>query len=210
MSWKTKIVRTIDVPLHIYNRGANRETIFFCDSDFQRFLRILTDCLVGSGVSLLAYALLPNHFHLILQQTHEYAVSNYMQRVCWQYSRYLNRSRKRSGHLFEGRFKPSRIVDEESLLRLSHYIHGNPVAAGLAPSPEEWKYSSARIYKDDVLHTGLVTDPILSLVHGQQNYARFMDEYDPSQPDTLCLFLGREDNVPEKTRRTVTPMEESK
>ena len=206
MSWKTRIITATGTPLHVYNRGANRETIFFCESDYERFLQLLLDSLIGSDVRLLVYGLLPNHFHLILDQSRAYAVSGYMQKVCWEYSRYINKRKKRSGHLFEGRFKPRQIYDDNALLRLSHYIHENPVAAGLVSKPEAWKYSSTRSYTGEMDQAGLAVGPLLSLVDGPENYARFLADYDPSQPEAIAKYLrsthgdSQHRRVPHSTR----------
>ncbi len=178
-----------DAPFHIYNRGVDRGTLFFDNHDYEYFLRLMIESLDNSRIDLLVYALMPNHFHLILQQQQEYAISWYMKKLCWTYSLYLNKRRKRNGHSFEGRFKATPLSDSCALLRLSHYLHANPVRAGLVNDPLVWKYSSIRGYTQEPPYGHLDVGSILSLVEGPKNYRRFMQTYDPSQPDSVQRYL---------------------
>jgi len=189
MSWKTQLLQSTDSFLHIYNRGVDRGTLFFRETDFEFFLRNMAESLSSVDITLLAYALLPNHFHLIARQGTGYAVSSYMQMLCWNYSRYVNRKRQRTGHLFGERFRIKGIQDDASLLRLSHYIHWNPVTAGLARTPSDWKYSSVRGYADNAAASFVAVGPILSLVGSREGYIQFLTDYDPSDPGSVYGFL---------------------
>jgi len=126
---------------HITSRGNLRERIFLDDSDRERFLEILRRTKERYGYLLHAYVLMDNHYHLMLE-TPLSNVAQIMQNINTSYTVYVNRKYKRSGHLFQGRYK-SIIVDKDSyLLELSRYIHLNPVRAKIVDSPEKYRWSS--------------------------------------------------------------------
>lgn len=189
MSWKTHLLQLTNTFLHIYNRGVDRGTLFFRETDFEYFLFLLAQARQQVNVTLFAYALLPNHFHLLLRQNTAYSVCSFMQGVCHAYAVYLNRQRKRTGHLFEGRFRIGRILDNASLLRTSHYVHWNPVAAGLVKNPADWKYSSYKAYAESQRQSFLAVDELISLTGGQEAYLRFLLTYDPSHPGSVQEYL---------------------
>ncbi len=111
---------------HVMNRGNSRQDIFFEDEDKRIFLSALTDSCDLHGVRLIAYVLMPNHFHLIVQ-TEKPNLSEFMRHFLVTYTVRINRKWGRTGHVFQGRYK-SLIIDEESyLLPLTRYIHLNPI-----------------------------------------------------------------------------------
>src|SRR5512140_3281641 len=146
MSRKTDCLLSTETYLHIVNRGVDRGIIFFRTSDYEYFLELMARALPGSDVQLLLYILMPNHFHMVAIQHSRYAISFYMKKVCEAYAKYVNRLRARSGHLFQDRFKVDMLKDPGALLRMSRYIHFNPVEAGLASSFFDWRFGSGRIY----------------------------------------------------------------
>jgi putative transposase len=177
--------------LHVYNRGVNQGTIFFTEGDYLDFLDLMRRWLENSGVIILLYTLMPNHFHLVVRQDHPYDISSYMKNVCERHAMKINGVRSRSGHLFQGRFKISRIIDPGALLQISHYIHFNATAAKLVRKHLDWAYSSAREYAG-LTTPGLVTvQPILELIGGQEAYLRFLKEYDPHCPASVWKYLLR-------------------
>ena len=177
--------------LHVYNRGVNQGTIFFTEGDYLDFLELLSRWLEDSGIIILLFTLMPNHFHMVVRQNHPYDISSYMKNVCERHAMNINRLRRRTGHLFQGRFKVSRIVDPGSLLQLSGYIHFNAVAAKLVKKPVDWAFSSTRNYAG-LEGSGFVTvQPLLELVGGQEAYLRFLKEYDPHRPDSAWKYLLR-------------------
>src|SRR4030042_6548882 len=139
---RTELLSSPGIFLHAYNRGVDRGPIFFRQSDYEQFITRMAEFLRRSEVMLLAYTLIPNHFHMLVQQLVPYGISRYLKEVCEGYAKYINRYRKRSGHLFQGRYKANDARDPQGLLHLSHYIHYNPVSAGLVAEPAGWKYSS--------------------------------------------------------------------
>ncbi len=135
---------------HIYNRGVDKRTVFLDDSDRDRFLVLLYLCnsieavhisaIQGSTlkdflnvdkgevlVSIGAYCLMPNHFHILIREKTEGGVSLFMQKVSTAYTMYFNMKYKRTGPLFAGRFKAQHAADDNYLKYLFAYIHLNPV-----------------------------------------------------------------------------------
>lgn len=141
---------------HIYNRGVEKRVIFLDDQDYKVFLRFLKELLTkppdkkailkdftlkGSTfkgilrqplnlhkqLELLAYCLMPNHFHLLIKQTNEKVMKHFMQSLCIRYSMYFNKKYKRIGSLFQGVYKAVLVMEESYLLHLSRYIHLNPL-----------------------------------------------------------------------------------
>jgi putative transposase len=135
---------------HIYNRGTNKMQIFDHGTDYARFQQLLF--LVNqidpihisnlsedeklpknlyarerskSLVSIFAYSLMPNHFHIVLRQNQEKGISQFMQKLTTGYSMYYNKSRKRTGTLFQGKFKSKHIADDEYMRHIFSYVHLN-------------------------------------------------------------------------------------
>lgn len=97
-------------------------------------------------INIIAYCLMPTHFHLILKQVGDIEISAYISKVLNSYSRYFNIRHNRKGPLWEGRFKSVLVSTDEQLLHLTRYIHLNPVSAGLVNKPEKWLFSSYNEY----------------------------------------------------------------
>ena len=145
-----------DQPLHIMHRGNNRQDVFLCFKDHQRFLEDLAVSLKKSECSLHAYVLMTNHFHLLLSPPSGKALSRLMHSIGRRYVRYFNAEYKRSGTLWEGRFKSSVIDSEAYLLTCYRYIEENPVRADMVETPEYYRWSSYHhnaLGKDDKLIT---------------------------------------------------------
>jgi putative transposase len=97
-------------------------------------------------VDIIAFCIMPTHVHFALRQLTEGGISMYMGNVLNSYARYFNIKYRRKGPLYEGRFKSVLVESNEQLYHLTRYIHLNPVTAGLADKPEEWKASSYNEY----------------------------------------------------------------
>ena len=113
---------------HIIGRGINRQKIFSDPTDYNNFLERLCDLLTESNTSCYAWALIPNHFHLLLR-TGETPMSTIMKRLLTGYAVTYNRRHRRTGHLFQNRYKSILCQEEKYLLELVRYIHLNPVRA---------------------------------------------------------------------------------
>ena len=130
---------------HVTSRGDRREPIYHDDADRQCQLGVLAQALSRFDASVLAYCLMGNHFHLVLQ-THSGRLSQLMRHLNGVYTQAFNRRHGLSGHLFQGRFK-ALLVDRDSyLVRLCRYVERNPVAAALVARPADWPWSSCRAH----------------------------------------------------------------
>ncbi|NVO00693.1 MAG: transposase [Geobacteraceae bacterium] len=121
---------------HVIVRGIEQRDIFNDDADRQRFLDRFTKLLSETGVRCYAWALLSNHFHLLMMPTTS-TLSSFMRRLLTGYAVEFNRLNRRSGHLFQNRYKSIVCEEETYLLELVRYIHLNPLRAGMVKSLEE-------------------------------------------------------------------------
>lgn len=131
-------------PLHIVQRGINREPCFFTDEDYFCYLHWLDESARAYGCAIHAYALMTNHVHLLLSPKEDGASSRLMQSLGRRYVQYANRFYRRTGSLWEGRFKSSVVQAESYLLACQRYIELNPVRAGMVADPGQYRWSSYR------------------------------------------------------------------
>ena len=127
---------------HIYNRGAGRQPIVREERNYHQIVRLLGTVSAECNVSVIAYCLLPNHYHWLLRQDGETAVGDVPRRVFGSYSQAFNKAYRRTGTLFEGTFKAILVDSEAYLCTLCRYIHRNPVKHGLVAASEEWPFSN--------------------------------------------------------------------
>lgn len=127
---------------HAMNRGLARRTIFESAADMRKFLALVAREVRRGRIELHAYSLLPNHFHLLIRSVVG-ELSRAMRRIQNGYARWFNRSRRRDGPLFKGRFLSRDIRSLEYRRNVVVYIHDNAIAAGLAADPAEYAWSSA-------------------------------------------------------------------
>lgn len=179
-----------DIPqsyYHVYARGAGKQTIF-CDShDFNFFLALFKRYLMrnemvntsgapypyhGDKLKLLAYCLMGNHFHLFIYQEDEGTMCEFMRSVMTSYSRHFNKKYKRSGPLFESRYKASRISQQPYLEHVSRYIHLNPRYW------QRYQYSSFVYYDKLKPPEWLKPDMILEMFESSEDYKKFVADYE--------------------------------
>ncbi len=175
---------------HIYNRGFQKQQLFYCDADYARFLSKLTLEVMDNEFRLHAYVLMPNHFHLLLEPTASVEVSDVLRNVQLSYAKYFCLKYKKVGSVFGTRFKVKRIDSEEYLFKIVQYIHQNPVLAKLVGRIGDWRWSSFWSYFGDVSDSCVTTDLILSRFHSQfpdQDFREFNSRLntDPDQDDIL-------------------------
>ena len=135
-----------DVYYHFYNRGNNRQAIFFESDNYLYFLSGIKKYLLPV-VNIVAYCLMPTHYHILVRvkpQTSEVSlwVSRAMQKFLISYTKAINKRFARVGSLFQGQFQAKPIQTYPHLLNLCVYIHANPVKDGLVALPEDWIYSN--------------------------------------------------------------------
>ena len=145
------------IPMHVTQRGVNRCAIFIGDHDRRSFLDLLGRKLKADEVALHAYALMDNHYHLLLSASERGRVSHALSACNQVYVQDFNRRHGRIGTLWQGRFKSCLVDSSTYLLRVMRYIDSNPVRASLCPRAEDFAWSSARA------HLGLATDPLLTI-----------------------------------------------
>ncbi len=143
---------------HVMARGTSKQLIFEDGTDRKRFLGLMRASFHKLSVSVLAYALMDNHVHILVQGPLD-GLSKGMRQLLGAYALWFNERHHRCGHLFGGRFQSEPIEDDDYLLTVVRYIHNNPIAAGLSPSAN-WEWSSYQEYlgKPGFAKTGLVLD----------------------------------------------------
>lgn len=148
------------VPLHLIQRGNNRQVIFADDEDFAYFRDCLIDAARREGLAIHAYVLMTNHVHLLATPGAETSAGRTLQSVGRRYVQYFNHRYARTGTLWEGRYK-STVIDAESyLVACSRYIELNPVRAGMVDHPRDYRWSSYRAHGDGERDDLLVDHPI--------------------------------------------------
>ena len=130
------------LPVHIVQRGNNRQACFFADEDARFFLDHLAKLAERFRCALHAYVLMTNHFHLLLTPEFATGPSMLMKFLGQRYVQYVNRTYKRSGSLWEGRFRASLVQTEQYLLSCYRYIELNPVRANMVKHPQDYQWSS--------------------------------------------------------------------
>ncbi len=126
---------------HVYARGNNRQAIFFDDVDRRTYLRILGRTVHLCEWRCLAFCLMLNHVHLLIETTRP-NLGVGMHRAHGQYAQTFNRRHRRCGHVFQGRYGSVTVDDEAHFWTVAGYIAANPVAAGLCARPSEWHWGS--------------------------------------------------------------------
>lgn len=171
---------------HVYTRGHSKQKIFLDEQDYITFLNLLERYLspeeakdpYGASypnffnkVELLAYCLMPNHIHLLLYVRQTGEMGKFMRSVMTSYSHYFNKKYRRSGSLFESRYKASVISDESYLEHISRYIHLNP------RNWRDYEYSSLPYYlqRDEV--SWIRPDRIRNIFSGPDEYLDFVSDY---------------------------------
>jgi len=149
---------------HITSRGDNKEKIFHNEWDRKTLFSLLREAMNKFRFILHAYVLMQNHFHFVIETSEKGTISEIMHDINGKYTKYFNVAHKRTGHLFQGRFHDNLIDKDNYLLEVTRYVHLNPVRAGLASYPEEYKWSSYRYYiglaNCDFINKNLVLDII--------------------------------------------------
>jgi REP-associated tyrosine transposase len=153
---------------HVITRGNNRAAVFRDDRDRRRYLEKLCLYCGGKEVHLLAYCLLTNHAHLLLE-TPKGNLSKMMQPFQTSYTVYFNKRHRRSGHVFEQRYKAFLVDKDSYLLEVSRYIHRNPMAAKLVERPRDYAWSSYRGYFKGKSMEGLRCEKVLDYFSGPRS-----------------------------------------
>lgn len=129
---------------HVIQRGVDRQPVFFSDDDCRIYLDWLGEYVYKRNVALHAYCLMTNHVHLLLSTPSAGDLSGLMQDMGRRYVQHVNRTYRRSGGLWQGRYKASYVQSEHYLLACMRYVELNPVRAGMVQAPGEYRWSSYR------------------------------------------------------------------
>lgn len=132
------------LPLHIVQRGHNREACFFGEDDYHAYRHWLSEAMKGSGCQLHAYVLMTNHVHLLLTPPEPQAVTKMMISLGRRYVQHINRSYRRTGTLWDSRYKSSLVHADAYHLLCQRYIELNPVRAAMVDDPAHYRWSSYR------------------------------------------------------------------
>ncbi|HEY8037981.1 MAG TPA: transposase [Methylobacter sp.] len=135
-------VRHAGVPQHVIQRGNNRAACFFADENYQSYLDSLQEGATRYGCNIHAYVLMTNHVHLLVTPEADESLSCMMRYLGSRYVQYVNHVYRRSGTLWEGRYKSSLIDSEGYLLTCYRYIELNPVRAGMVENASDYRWSS--------------------------------------------------------------------
>lgn len=199
---------------HIFNRGVEKRTIFTDDRDKNRFLKTLSyyqylgpkprlsifnplihkELKTDKIIEIVAFCLMPNHFHLLLKQNHDKGISEFLSKLSNSYSKYFNTKHKRVGPLFQGEFKAVLVESDEQLLHLSRYVHLNPFVSGLVTNLRDYPWSSYLEYLHaDPKRPGGVGS-VLEFFKSPDEYERFvLDHQDYAQSLELIKHQILED-----------------
>ena len=146
--------------LHVTQRGNNRTTTFLKPSDYEIFLFFLRLTTTRYALRLHAYALMSNHFHLMVTPESPEQLSRAMQSLGRRYVRFFNERYERTGTLWEGRYRTALITNERYWLACMRYVEMNPVRGGIVASPELYRWSSYRAHAFGTPNTLLAPHPV--------------------------------------------------
>lgn len=158
-------------PHHLIQRGNNRQTVFTDPTDYRRFLEYLGECAPRYGVAIHAYVLMSNHFHLLATPEDEHGLPSMMQSLGRRYVRIFNDRHKRSGTLWEGRYKATVIDSERYLIACMAYVELNPVRAGMVLHAADYPWSSYA-HQAGIRHDPLITPHSLYWALGNTPFSR--------------------------------------
>lgn len=171
---------------HVYNRGVNKNRVFKDDEDYRVYLNLLKRYLSEEPqihpkngiypsfykqVELLAFCLMPNHYHLLLYQKQDGGVKELLRSLGTSYGMYFNKKYKRVGPVFQGRFRAVLVQNDIYLQHISRYIHLNP------KSYAHWEYSSYNYYIGDKRAQWIKPGRILELFNSHNEYKKFLENY---------------------------------
>ncbi len=206
MALRKTILATNEI-YHIYNRGVEKRLIFLNKRDYTRFMDVtnyyrFVNCPIKFSyfkklavkerenilrkleeesrrlVDILAFCLMPNHFHFLLRQLADKGISKFMAKITNGFSHYFNIRHDRSGHLFQGNFGAVRIEDDEQFMHVSRYIHLNPVTSYLIgiENLASYEYSSYPEYIDKSSGFTNIKES-LSYFNNPKKYKEFVEDH---------------------------------
>jgi len=147
-------------PVHVVQRGNNRQVCFASDADLKAYSNWLHEAADQFAIDIHAWVFMANHVHLLMTPHSADSISRCMQYLGRYYVRFFNKRYRRTGTLFEGRFRSSIVQNEHYLLACQRYIELNPVRAGMVTDPADYSWSSYRAH-------GFATRPAMWKPHDE-------------------------------------------
>ncbi len=129
---------------HIISRGNRKATVFHSPSDFRHFIRILLQGQKRSKMRILAYAIMPNHFHIVIWLHEGGNIAKWMHWLLTKHVKAYAEKYETTGRIWQGRYKSFPICEDDHLLTVIRYVERNPLTAGLVQAAEDWQWSSLR------------------------------------------------------------------
>jgi len=180
---------------HIYNRGVGKMNIFLNEEDYILFLSRLKENLFPKSIKkqslnfsdrrktlppnsfdLISYCLMPNHFHMLIQQKTDLPITQLILKVCTGYSKYFNKKYDRVGSVFQDRFKSVRIKKNEQLLWTSFYIHDNPRRAKIIKKLTNYRWNSYLDYAGLQYESLCKKEIIIEQFNSPSSYLKYFDD----------------------------------
>ena len=161
---------------HIMTRGNDKRQIFFEERDYRYFILLLKKYLKKYNIKMYNFAIMPNHFHLLISAEKKIELANYMKCVNLSYGTYFRKKYMSVGYLYQGRYKSIIVENNKYLLECARYIEYNPVKAGLIEKVEEYRWSSIRYYIFNE-YKDLITENLVYSEIKKNNDKDFNDEY---------------------------------
>ncbi|MEI7917827.1 MAG: transposase [Candidatus Saccharibacteria bacterium] len=199
LSMPSRNIKKVQLPesfYHVYARGSNKQKVFIDNSDYAYFIHLINRYLskhleisengevypnfIGK-VEIVAYCLMKNHFHLLIYQVDTPFMEKFMRSMMTSYGVYFNLKYKRTGPVFESRYKAVLVDNEKYLQHITRYIHLNPRYW------EQYKYSSLKYYLHGNEPHWLVNGKILDLFTSRQDYVDFISDYNETNDDSDAL-----------------------
>jgi len=188
---------------HIIQRGNNREYIFKNKRNKKLLLDLFEKYIEVFNYQVLGYVVMDNHYHIILRTMGE-GLSKVMQRINTEFARTYNRENKRTGHVFEKRYKGILVKDDSYLLSLLRYVHQNPVKAKICKKVSDYKWSSDFLYRKNRVKGCVSIEFILNMFSSDRKkaileYSKFMDveTFERSEEFEDIKIIGEVDSVNE-------------
>lgn len=214
-------IAPVDVPVHIIQRGNNRQVCFVAKEDYEAYGDWLWEYSQKYKVDVHAWVMMTNHVHLLCSPRQGDAISSMMQALGRQYVRYFNHAYRRSGTLWEGRYKSCLVQEERYLIEVYRYIELNPVRAGMVEAPGQYRWSSYSVNAEGKT-SGLCSPHPEYLAMGktpaerQKNYrtlfvdhienSNLLDEIRGSTNKGLAIGYNKfKDEIEKLTGRRMTP-----
>lgn len=175
---------------HVFNRGINHGTVFFSRDNFGFFIKKLREYFSPDTADIVAYCLMPTHYHILACIKREDFGVRVMQPLGTSYTKALNVQLDRAGPLFQGTFKAKHIGNDIYLRQVSRYIHLNPQSAGLVESAEHWPFSSYREYIGTREGSLPKTEAILTHFASRADYKAFVESRSDCTDASLLAWFA--------------------